>query len=92
MRRDGFTLIELLVVIAIIGILAVSRARASAGNKIAARIPIMAITTSNSIKVKPSLRTAQSSIYICSCGSISKDKRLAGWPRSQDRGLLPHTT
>lgn len=32
---------------------AFSRARANTGNKIAAKIAIMAMTTSNSIKVKP---------------------------------------
>ena len=35
--------------------LAASRARANAGSRIAARIPMMAITTNNSIKVKPLL-------------------------------------
>jgi hypothetical protein len=32
---------------------AASRARAKAGNKIAANIPIMAITTNNSMRVNP---------------------------------------
>ena len=55
LSSEAFTLIELLVVIAIIAILAAMLlpALASAGSSIAARMAMMAITTSSSISVKP---------------------------------------
>ena len=60
-NQRGFTLIELLVVIAIIGILAASRARAKTGKRIAARMAMIAMTTSSSINVNPKDRVRRMS-------------------------------
>src|SRR5207245_10533436 len=67
---------------------AVARAWAKTGNRIAARMAMMAITTSNSISVKPLvLRTLPSSGAIAGLSKL--DSRSAGIVAGGDGEFLP---
>ena len=88
-KPRGFTLIELLVVIAIIAILAAMLlpALAKAGSSMAARMAMMAMTTSNSIRVNPrglsplGFSEFESFILVTSCFYKGQNWMMSGVPR-----------